>query len=491
MKRSFIAAILLLSSALGLKAQNEVDALRYSQLDVVGSARYAGMGGAFGALGDDMGTLSLNPAGIGVFNNTTASVTMSVFGANTDATFLGSNTSDSKLNFNFPSVGFVARFKRRKGEEKQWAWKAFHLGVAYNRTNNFNRLTSISGINTQSSLVDQWVGQLNNAGVQYTDIPYDVIPGADFSDAYMGWGTFLVDTVPGSSDQYLRHVLPNYGQLQQVTEVTKGSMNEVALSFGGNFGNALYIGATIGIPMLNYQTERRYTETDVQDTIADFTSFTKTDYLSAKGNGFNFKFGLIYRPVKWLRVGAAIHTPTFYDIDELYKSVLVSNLDGTQYSQSTLQGTYGYNLQTPFRAIGSLGFVIGKVGLISADYEYVNYSLAKFRSNDYSFNTENGNVKSRLHWAGNIRVGTEWRLDIVSLRAGFAMNGDPYTGAYNFNDTRYSLGAGLRWKRFFTDLTYQLRRNVQNYEMYDVALVPLANITTWEHNVLMSFGFRF
>lgn len=475
-----------------VSAQNELDALRYSQINVLGTARYAAMGGAFGALGGDMTTLSVNPAGIGVFRKTTASATISILGTSTDATYLGTSTSDSRVNLNIASAGFVARFKRRKGEAKQWAWKAFHMGIAYNRTNSFNRRTVIGGVNTTSSLVDSWVDQLNSSAIEYTDIPFDAVaPGGTFTDSYLGWNTFLIDTVSGSTNQYVRNVMPNYGGLQQVTETTKGSMGEVALSFGGNFGNVLYLGATVGIPNMNYELERKYSESDAQDSIADFSSFTKTEYIRASGNGFNIKFGAIYRPTKWLRLGAAIHSPTYFEMDEAFSGLVLSDLDDPQFSSSTLEGVYSYSLQTPFRAIGSVAFVIGKIGIVSADYEYVNYSLARFKASDYSFNTENTSVKNRLHWAGNIRVGTEWRLDIVSLRAGFAMNGNPYTGAYSFDDTRYSLGIGLRLKKFFTDLTYQLQRRTQDYLVYDSALTELAKTTTLDHSVLFTVGFRF
>jgi long-subunit fatty acid transport protein len=269
-------------------------------------------------------------------------------------------------------------------------------------------------------------------------------------------------------------------------------MGEVALSFGGNFGNALYIGTTIGIPRLNYEMERAYTESDTQDSISNFGSFTKTDYLRATGNGFNLKFGMIYRPVKWLRLGAAIHSPTWFDIDEEFTSVITSNLEGAgQYTQSTVQGAFDYSLNTPFRAIGSLAFVIGKVGLISADYEYVNYSLAKLKSRNYSFDSENASVKNQLHWAGNIRIGTEWRINAFSIRGGFGINGDPFTGAFNFDNTRYSLGAGYRLKRFFVDLSYSLHRTVSAYEMYSSAMVPLAETVTLENSVITTVGFRF
>lgn len=472
-----------------VKAQNELDALRYSQTDVLGTARYSAMGGAFGALGGDMSSMSVNPAGIGVFTLSTGSVSLGILSAGTDATYLGNLSSDSKLNANISNAGFVARFKRRRGEEKQWAWKSFQLGVSYNRTANFHRRSSIVGVNTNSSIIDGWVNQLNNDGIAYGDIPTDLVPGAEFSDAYMGWGTFLIDTTPGSVNSYLRNVAPFYGQTQQVRETTKGAMGEVALTFGGNFGNALYIGTTIGIPRLNYELERTYTESDSQDTISNFSSFTKSDYLKASGNGFNIKFGMIYRPVKWLRLGAAIHSPTWYDIDEQFTSTLTSNLEGMgQYTISTLDGAFGYRLQTPFRAIGSLAFVVGKIGLISADYEYVNYALAQLRSRGYSFDTENSNVRNNLNWAGNIRLGTEWRISAFSIRGGFAINGDPYSGKYNFDNTRYSFGVGYRLKRFFVDMTYNLHRQVDSYQMY---ATEFAETVTMNHSVITTVGFRF
>lgn len=473
------------------QAQNEMDALRYSQLNVVGTARYSAMGGAFGALGGDMTTMSVNPAGIGVFTRSTGSVSLGILSAATNADYLGTNSFDSKLNVNIPNAGFVARFKNRKGEGKQWAWKSFNLGVSFNRTANFQRRTSITAANTSSSIIDTWVNQLNTEGIAYQDIPFEFIPGSQSTPAYMGWQAFLIDTVPGATNNYLRNVLPFYGQTQQVNETTRGSMGEVAVSFGGNFGNTLYVGATVGIPRLNYELERVYSESDLQDTVANFGSLTKTDYLQASGTGFNIKFGMIYRPVKWFRVGAAIHSPTWFEVDETFSSTLVSNLDGAQFSQATLDGAFDYSLQTPFRAIGSLAFVIGKVGLISADYEYVNYSLARFRSRSYSFDTENTRVQNRLNWAGNLRLGTEWRIKSFSVRGGFAVNADPYTSQLTFDDTRYSLGVGIRLKRFFIDLTYTLHRMEGAYELYESNAIPLAETVTSDHNVITTVGFRF
>jgi len=67
MKKTLLI-ILTLAAALntGL-AQNVDDALRYSQIFYNGTARFNSMGGAFTALGGDISSLSLNPAGLGLF----------------------------------------------------------------------------------------------------------------------------------------------------------------------------------------------------------------------------------------------------------------------------------------------------------------------------------------------------------------------------------------------------------------------------------------
>ena len=48
-------------------AQNEEDALRYSQQMSPSSGRSWGMGGAMGALGADVSSFFTNPAGVGMY----------------------------------------------------------------------------------------------------------------------------------------------------------------------------------------------------------------------------------------------------------------------------------------------------------------------------------------------------------------------------------------------------------------------------------------
>ena len=50
-------------------AQDLMDALRYSNIAVSGTARAGAMGNAFGALGGDFTSASINPAGLGLYRS--------------------------------------------------------------------------------------------------------------------------------------------------------------------------------------------------------------------------------------------------------------------------------------------------------------------------------------------------------------------------------------------------------------------------------------
>jgi len=100
--------------------------------------------------------------------------------------------------------------------------------------------------------------------------------------------------------------------MQSQAVETHGSTNEWFVSAGANFNDILYIGATLGLPYTRYLRTTTYFETDIADTIATFDNWSVTEDLYTRGMGVNFKIGAIVRPVDWLRIGAAFHTPTYY-----------------------------------------------------------------------------------------------------------------------------------------------------------------------------------
>ncbi len=480
-----ILSLLSVAISVSAIAQNEADALRYSQTSPTGTARFAALCGAFGALGSDFTTLSFNPAGIALYRSSEITLTPSIFNSVSTSDYLGTETKDNKLNFNFGSIG-VVRTRIRNKEGSTYGWLNFNFGIGYNRLNSFQNRVSIEGRNFSNSIADAFASQAY--GTNYNDLQ-----NSNAFDANLAWQTYVIDTAPGQTSIY-NTPMGNYGQLQKLQATTRGSMGETVISFGGNYSNKLYIGATIGIPSVRYTQEKVYEETDDLDSIDQFTSLKYNETLKTSGNGINLKLGIIYRITDWVRIGGAFHTPTYFRLTDNWISSLDSKIYNQDFFAESPSGSFQYSLTTPLKAIGSIGFIVGKAGLISADYEYVNYSTAKLNSNDYNFSTENKNVKDNFNGTGNIRIGTEWRYKIFSARAGYAIFGSPYSKTFMVDNSTASFGAGFRTKGFYMDAAYLLNFSQKNrYNLYvlDATTAASAEVNNVAGSFMLTFGFRY
>ena len=108
MKKISFIALLIISTFITVDAQNEMQALRYSQYNPFGTARFAAQGGAIGALGGDLSSVVVNPAGLGFYRSSEFSFSPSFYWANTTSSFMGSSMDDSQLKFNVGSIGMVS-----------------------------------------------------------------------------------------------------------------------------------------------------------------------------------------------------------------------------------------------------------------------------------------------------------------------------------------------------------------------------------------------
>ena len=458
-------------------AQNQVDALRYSQMLYGGTARSLSMGNAFGALGADFSVLSMNPAGIGIYKTSEFSFTPALYVGKTVSDYEGKSGEDLKYNFNVSSLGVVFTGKPKNPEN---SWKGFQFGMGVNRTGNYNNAIVIEGPNSKNSMLDDYLSAAN--GTKPEDL-------GQF-DTELAFNTYLLDTLGGLTN-YISAV-PRGGTVQNKLIETNGSTNEMVLTVGANYNDKLYIGGTFGFPYLHYSETGTYKETDAGDTIGGFKSMTKHDFLETSGTGFNFKFGLIYRITNWVRIGAAVHTPTFYNLTDRYSSDMHAEYDnGDKYTAESPEGRFDYKLNTPLRAIGSIAFVIGQTALISADYEFVDYSEARLKAKNEQFADQNNNISQMYKPTSNLRVGAEVKLAPISLRAGYQLNFSPYAKGLNDGQKMaFSGGIGLRDKSYFVDIAYVYSRLTEDYYLY--SSVPNASINKFSsHNILLTFGFKF
>ncbi|MEI6852585.1 MAG: hypothetical protein WCL06_07060 [Bacteroidota bacterium] len=477
MKKYFLITVLICAGAVyQLSAQNENDALRYSQVYYSGTARATAMGGSFGALGGDFSSLSINPAGIGIYQKSELSVTPSLYFTVLKSTFNNTNTDDRKYNFNLGNFGAVFVVKPKK----ESSCKAIQFGIGFNRLNNYNYNSYMEGGNPQSSFFDDM--QANAQGNEPQNL------GA--FDTKLAFDTYMIDT-SGSLTNYIS-AIPRAGTLQQKSMDVSGSNNELVITIGGNWNDKLYVGGTFGFPYLRYFENSTYEETDQADTIPNFKHVTYNQYLETHGSGFNFKLGFIYRITDWVRVGAAVHTPTFYSMKDKWSSDMKSQFDdGSIYSAKSPEGNFDYSLNTPFKANASLAFVIGKVALITGEYEFVDYKGARLKSATYRFNSENQAIDNKFAFQSNVRAGFEIKIKQFALRGGYTFSTNPYVDKqFGGNRQAFNGGVGVKFDRFFLDASYSYIMSKEKYYLYPSVTYPVDNSLT-AHSALITFGVKF
>ncbi len=453
-------------------AQNADDALRYSFIRHGGTSRYMAMGGAFGALGSDFSSLSTNPAGIATFKKTIKFMISPMFLVNSvTAKYRKNETNDNIFAGGLNNLGLVVSVN--SGDEYS-DWRNVCFGIGYNRFLDFNQNISIKGYSEESSMLDQFA--LNSNG----STPDDLFQNYQEVE-WLAWAAELTDVMEGSKNNTYTHPYLFTAYLNQERKHnTNGGVGEFVFTLGGNYRNVLQIGASLGIQSVNYDSKASYTESSDS---TDLQSYTFSENLLTTGTGFNFKFGLIYIPFNFLRLGAAIHSPTFYSLTDFYSYSMESNWrtpddDGNTHYVSnteefndngTTENEFSYELFTPYRFVGSAALVISHFAILSADYEYVDYSLARLRSVEDNFSRQNTDIKNSYYFAENLRLGAEIRLAPLYFRAGMSYYGSPYSQDYEAKGSvkSQSFGIGLKTNRLYIDFAYQRSEYSKDYKLFD------------------------
>lgn len=493
MKKIILLIITVISFSAAVFAQNVDDALRYSQIFYGGTARFMSMGGAFTALGGDMSSFSQNPAGIGVYRSSEISLTPQLFNVKTSSSFNGIST-DYINKFNFNQGGIVSNLILNSNET---GLIALNFGYSYNKSANLHQNVWIQGNNSSSSMSDYWAGI--SEGTLYKNLS-----GAE-GIAYDAW---VIDTITGSGAKSYGTVFSNYGDNpnsvygQNVRRLitNDGYIGEHALTMGGNYSNKLYFGVTLGINQLRYTSHYEHLETTTAVLPSAFKNFTYTDHYEDHGTGFTLKIGAIYKPVEAVRIGLAFHSPTWYRIQEYFSQNITSNFtDGGHYEYSTDPLRFEYALATPYRALAGVAVQIRKIGLISADYEFVDYSTARFSEtgDGYDYSEKNFNIRNSLKSSSNIRLGGELRMNKLYLRGGYGYYGKAFKAGEDNSALDYnsiSGGIGFREQNVSIDFGYTNLRCSQKYFLYPLDSSfdqALANLSINRNMYTVTFAYKF
>jgi hypothetical protein len=487
MKKLVVLLIIIAATTTAI-AQNEVDALRFSRYQFGGTARSMGMGGAYGAVGADFSSLSTNPAGMALYKRSEVTFTPSFLTSKVASTFNGTYSDDSKNNFNIGSIGAVLVMDNQDSRSNS-DWKNFQFGFGYNRLANYNSNYFITGTNPKTSLLGQYVNWAN--GVAPANL------GVDGSfDTQLAYNDSLIYVKNSNGNIYSADILDQAtfpGVYQTKSVSTTGYLGETVFAGSANYQDRIYFGASLGIVALKYEESATYTESDPNNTIPIFNSLTKFDHQIIKGTGLNLKLGVIVRATDWLRLGAAVHTPTLYsklNID--YNSNMSSSFDnGFKANASSPLGQYTFDMTTPLKVIGSASFIIGKYGLISADYEMVDYTKAHLNPTS-DFTAANQRIQDKYRSTSNLRIGGEYRFGQLSFRGGYGFFGSPYSSGVNDGKANLvSLGIGYRTQDYFVDCAFTNYSMTEDYYLYGVDPTNKSSLKTTNNSCVVTFGLKF
>ena len=503
MKQKIVLLALLIIS-FSIQAQNEIDAFRYSSQNMFGTAKSTSISGALGSLGGDFSCLSNNPAGLGMYQFTEITFSPS-FNLNSTSSYNNKiillddiiytdRFDEETSNGTIGNFGYISSNAKKDSE-----WKRLNFGVGYNLLANYDKNIYINTLNNTSSLADNLLSVAQGNTINQLDA---------FFGAPAFW-TDIIDLQNNSVDtslnqylydngNYISHVLSNSLKRQEHVFNSSGDMGEVAFAVASSYNEKLYIGATVGFPVFEYTETIKHREDIMSDTINSLGSFEYLQNLYANGEGINLKIGGIYRVNENIKIGGALHSPTYFNINEEFRTITQSNFTDSSYTEFSPINYFEYQLTTPWKVIASISANINQNILVSADYEIIDYSLSKLhvdglRNNDGTeiFTEQNNNIESLYQKAENIRLGIEYKMNPFSLRAGYARNSSPIIETEEVLFENFSFGAGIDYGGYYFDIAYVLSQANDTYQMYSNEFVNSTDLAYTNHNMVLTLGLRY
>lgn len=504
MKKIFAIAIVSLAMT-SIRAQDINDALRFSQTDLNGTARFRAMSGAFGALGGDFSALNVNPAGSVIFSNNMAGFTLANFNTKNNSNYFGKNTSNNNNSIDLNQAGAVFVFENG-GHSKEW--KKFALAVNYENARNLDNSLFSAGTNPNNSVDNYFLSYAN--GVELGNIKNYYFDELYYNEqqAYLGYNAYIIDpTVDSNSNtSYYTNIATGGNYYQENKIKSTGYNSKLAFNFSTQYNEKWSFGLNLNSHFLDYRQSSNFYESNnnpkyTTGSTVDVIRFSNDLY--TYGTGFSFQLGTIFKPSKEVRLGFSYESPTWYRLtDELTQRLVTSGYglnstqNNTQYNSNVVTDPnttmifQPYKLQSPGKWTGSFAYVFGKKGLISFDYEVKDYSNTQYKpKNDFS--STNRTMSNNLTTSGAMRIGGEYKIKKISLRGGYRWEQSPYKDGKTISDlTGYSGGLGYNFGNTKLDLAYSYAKRDYDQQFFSQGLTDAARIKSVNNNVSLTLLFE-
>lgn len=469
-----------------------------SNADVIGSARYVGMGGAMGALGADISAMSNNPASLGLFRKNDMSLTMG--GVIQDAKPAG---TDGRGHFSFDQVGFVASFPDANREN------FFNFAVNFQKKADFGRSMFVQGQNLNGLSQAAQLKGLYDYGATFVGNKY-----FEYSLPFRSYDANLYDITETGKTGYHQIRSDSY----DFNRYSSGNLYGLDFGFAASINNRAYLGIDFGVDFMNYESDQRYIEYRNGEEYGEVEDYDIVSNKRVTGSGFNIKFGGIVRPIEdnALKFGFAVETPTWYALTqkESYFSI------ASKFAYDDKTGTYDYldnageyhiydsrddnflefKIHAPWKFRFSLASTVSNFLAWDVEYEYALFNhetMGYPRLDDYSgkglsMNKDPGMsdlTRNSFNGVHNIRAGLEFKpLPEFAVRLGYNFWSKPMktdarldqtvdskavdfltgTDYINLGATNMlTFGLGYRGKNFYADFAYKYRAQKGDFYAFD------------------------
>jgi hypothetical protein len=512
--KKYLSIILAGLSFSAVQSQEISDALRYAQDNLNGTARFRAMSGAFGALGGDLSSINVNPAGSAIFTTNQFGATLSNYNTKNNSNYFGTKTSENNTIFDLNQAGAVFVFKNYDTDSD---WKKFNIAVNYENANNFDNALFSAGTNPTNSIDKYFLYYANtNGGVSLSNLQlqsnesisdlYGYL-GSNFGygeqQAFIGYQAYVLDADANYDENTNRNyvsLVPGGGNYYQENSFESTGYNgKLTFNAAAEYKDFLYVGLNLNSHFTDYSQSTSFYEENNNNASTDnlVNRLRFNNDILTYGTGFSFQLGAIAKVTKELRFGLSYESPTWYRLnDELQQSlVAVSSSSAGELAPDVVNPQItmvydAYKIQTPSKVTGSFAYVFGKEGLISFDLGLKDYSATRFKPKS-DFREINSTMNSILDNTIEYRIGAEKRIKQWSLRAGYRMEQSPYKNSNIMSDlTGYSAGFGYNFGSTKLDLSYSHAERDYQQQFFSQGLTDSATINSVNNNVSLTLLFE-
>lgn len=329
-KRSYILLVLLLLIAWSGVSMAQ-DNARLAERTLNGTARYVGMAGAMTAIGGDPSAALDNPAGLGLYRRSELMLTIDYA---YDITAQQGQTAEPKKThiFSAPQASWVVSFPTTNIYE---IGTQFHnLMLSYRRMHAYNR-----SFYAQAS-----------------------------SDASLGALVASTDVNLG-----MNYCTDRLNARSSLALTESGSIDEYSFQWATNISNKWYVGLGINMQSYSLMSNGDYIEYFQQyDAKGEPYYNRNTTSLFFSGLSCTFSAGVLYRPLSWLRMGFSLQTASMGYITTYTSGTFAARTDSLRLSNAPDGVWDDSDIRLPWRTSTSVAFQLGKIGMISLQYDYAH-----------------------------------------------------------------------------------------------------------------------